>query len=83
MVNTLAPSLLIGCSLFLEITRTTIKSRMSSTFGQNWPWTVELVAFERMEKSFTYELFKISLWHNGSQVSDQLPFGLLVCILGQ
>ena len=51
VVNTLAPSFLIGSSLFLQVTRTTIKSRMSSKFDQIRPWTVELAALERLEKS--------------------------------
>ena len=34
VVNTLAPSFLIGSFSFLQVTRTTIKSWMSSKFGQ-------------------------------------------------
>ena len=34
VVTTLAPSFLIESSSFLQVTRTTIKSRMSSKFGQ-------------------------------------------------
>ena len=34
VVNTLAPSFLIGSSSFLQVTRTTIKSWMSSKFRQ-------------------------------------------------
>ena len=34
VVNTLAPSFLNGSSSFLQVTRTTIKYRMSSKFGQ-------------------------------------------------
>ena len=33
-VNTLAPSFSIGSSLFLQVTRTTIRSRMCSKFDQ-------------------------------------------------
>ena len=50
-MTTLAPSFLIGSSSFLQVTRTTIKSRMGSKFGQIRPWTVELAALERLEKS--------------------------------
>ena len=33
-MTTLAPSFLIGSSLFLQVTRTTIISRMGSKFGK-------------------------------------------------
>ena len=49
VVNTLAPSFLIGSSSFLHVTRTTITSRTSSKFGQIGPRTAELAALERME----------------------------------
>ena len=42
--------LLIGSYSFLQVTRTTIRSRMSSNFGQIRPWTVELDALERLKK---------------------------------
>ena len=51
VVNTLAPSFLIGPSSFLQVTRTTINSRTSSKFDQIRPWTAELAALERLEKS--------------------------------
>ena len=35
--------LLIASYSFLQVTRTTIRSRMSSNFGHIRPWTVELV----------------------------------------
>ena len=54
VVNTPAPSFLIGCSSILHITRTTIKSEMSLKFGQIRPWTAELAALECLKKSFTY-----------------------------
>ena len=47
-MTTLAPSFLIGSSLLLQVTRTTIISRMGSKFG---PGTYELAALERLEKS--------------------------------
>ena len=51
VVNTLAPSVLIGSSSFLKVTRTTIKSRKNSKFGQIELRTVELAALERLEKA--------------------------------
>ena len=47
---TLATSFLIGSSLFLGITRTTITSRMSSNFGLDRPQIAQLAAHERLEK---------------------------------
>ena len=50
VVNTLAPSFLIGSSLFLQVTRTIIKAWMSSNFdGISLP-TAELPAPERLKK---------------------------------
>ena len=55
VVNTLAPLFLIGFSSFLQVRRTTIKSWKSSKFYQSRPWTAELAALERLEKSpYTY-----------------------------
>ena len=55
VVTTLAPSFLLGSSSFLQVTTTTINSRMSLKFGQIRPWTVELAALECLEKSpYTY-----------------------------
>ena len=51
LVTTLAPSFSICSSLFLQVTRTTIKSRMGSRFGKIRPGTYELTALERLEKS--------------------------------
>ena len=51
VVNTLAPSFLIRSSSFLQVTRTTIKAWTSSQFDQIRPWTAELAALERVEKS--------------------------------
>ena len=50
-MTTLAPSFLIGTSLFLQVTRTTIKSRMGSKLGSIRRRTYELAALERLEKS--------------------------------
>ena len=51
VVNTLAPLFLIGSSSFLQVRRTTIKSRTSSKFDQIGLWTAELAALGRLEKS--------------------------------
>ena len=50
-MTTLAPSFLIFSSLFLQVIRTTIKSRMGSKFGIIRPGTYELAALECLEKS--------------------------------
>ena len=50
VVTPLAPSFLIGSSSFLQVIRTTIKSRRSSKFGQIGPQNAELDATERLEK---------------------------------
>ena len=49
--TTLASSFLVGSFLFLQVTRTTIKSRMGSEFGKIGPGTEELAAPERLKKS--------------------------------
>ena len=51
LVTTLAPLFLIGSSLFLQVPRTTIISRMDSKFGKIGPGTYELAAIERLKKS--------------------------------
>ena len=51
LVSTLAPSFLIGSSSYLQITRTSIISQMSSNYSQFLPRTVELAALERLKKS--------------------------------
>ena len=51
LVTTLAPSFLIGSSLFLQVMRTTIKSRMGSKLGSIGRRTYELAALEGLEKS--------------------------------
>ena len=50
-VNNLAPTFSIRSSLFLQVTRTTIKSRTTSQFDQIRSWTAELAALEHLEKS--------------------------------
>ena len=50
-MTTLAPSFLIGSSLFLQVTSKTIKSRMGSKLGKIGPGIYELPALDRLEKS--------------------------------
>ena len=50
-MTSLASSVLISSSLFSQVTRTTITSRMGSKFGKIGPGTYELAALERLEKS--------------------------------
>ena len=50
VVNTLAPLLFMGSSLFLQVRRTTKISRMSSNFSQILQRTAELPALDRIEK---------------------------------
>ena len=47
VVNTPALSFLIRSSSFLQVTMTTIRSRISSKFSKIRPWTAELPALER------------------------------------
>ena len=51
VVTTLAPLFLIESSSYLQVMRTSIRSRTSSKFGQIGPRTAELAALERLEKS--------------------------------
>ena len=51
VVNTLAPSFLIGSFSFLPVTRTVMISRTSSKFGQIGLRTAELTVLEHLEKS--------------------------------
>ena len=45
------PPFLIGSSLFLQVTRTTIRAGMSSNFNQIGLLTTDLAVLERLEKS--------------------------------
>ena len=47
-MTTLAHSFLIGSSLFLQVSRITIKSRMDLKFVKIGPGTYELAALERL-----------------------------------
>ena len=49
VVKTLAPTVLIGSSFF-HVTRTVMRSRMSSKFSKIQPWSGELTALERLKK---------------------------------
>ena len=51
VVTTLAPLFLIGSSSYLQVMRTSIRSRTSSKFSQIEQRTAELAALERLEKS--------------------------------
>ena len=48
-VSTFSQLLLIRSFLYLQVTRTCIKSRTSSNFGQIGPLTMELAALERLK----------------------------------
>ena len=50
-VNALASTFSIGSSSFLQVMRTTIKSRTSLIFDQIRLWTAELAVLGRLEKS--------------------------------
>ena len=55
VVNTLAPSFLIGSSSYLQVTRISITSQTSLKLGQIRTRTAELPALECLEKSpYTY-----------------------------
>ena len=71
VVNTVAPSFLIGCSLFLQVTRTTIGSRMRSKFGQILPWIAELAALEGLKKNLLL-LENCSKYFYDMLASDQM-----------
>ena len=59
-VSTIPRLLLIRSFLYFQVTRTCIKSRTSSNFGQIGPRTTESAALERLKK------FPIDLkWENG------------------
>ena len=49
LVSTLAPSFLIGSSSYLQVTKTSIISQMSSNFSQIRPRTAELAVIERLK----------------------------------
>ena len=49
VVSTLAPSFSIGSSSFLQVTKTTIKAKMTPNFGGVPPLTMEFDALERLK----------------------------------
>ena len=53
VVTTLAPSFLIGPSLFLQATSKPIISQMGSNFSRIQPGTYESLALERLENLHT------------------------------
>ena len=59
LVSTLAPSFLIGSSSYLQVTRTSNISQMSSNFSQIRPRTAELAALERLKNSHRLIMGKI------------------------
>ena len=50
-MRTLAPLILIGSILFLQVTRTAMKAQMGSKFCKIRPGSVELAALECLENS--------------------------------
>ena len=67
VVATLVPSILIGSSSYLEVTRIAITSRMSSNFNLIRPLTAELSALECLKKSlFCVVATLASLFFSGS-----------------
>ena len=50
-MTTLAPSFLIGSSLFLQVTSTTKNSLTGLKFSKIQPGSVELAALEHLKKS--------------------------------
>ena len=73
-VATFSRLLLIWSFLYLQVTRTCIKSRTSLNFGQIGPLTTELAALERL-KNFSYRLI-MGKWclHVSSFILDQIIF---------
>ena len=63
----------------MEVTRTTIKSRMRLKFGQIQPWTAELAALDQLKKSLNLLLENYSKYFDDLLCGERsLPFGLLV-----
>ena len=61
VVNTLAPSFLIEASSYLQVTRTTIKSRLSSKIGLIRSCTAELAVIERLRLTMGEMLWTLVL----------------------
>ena len=58
---TLAPSFFIGSSSFLQVTRTTIISRMGSNFSQIRPLTAELAALECLKNHYIISFILVTM----------------------
>ena len=69
VVSILAPSFLIVSPPSLQLTRTTIKSLVSSNFGQIKPWTVELAALDRLKNLLLENYFDDLLALRGAIVA--------------
>ena len=59
VVNTLAPTLLIGSSSFFQVTRTTNKSRQSLNFGQIGPRDAELQPLVNVRNWFLLNILRM------------------------
>ena len=70
-VSTFSLFLLIRSFLYLPVTRTCIKSRTSSNFGQIGPLTTELAALERQKNSHRLIMGKCCL-HASSFIFDRI-----------
>ena len=70
-VSTFSRWFLIRSFLYLQITRTCIKSRTSSNFGKIGPLTTELAALERLKKSHRLIMGKWCL-HASSFIFDRI-----------
>ena len=69
VVTTLAPSVLIGSSSFLQATSKPIISRMGSKFSRIRPGAYELAALEHSEKSLST--------YNGRNIATTLVLSIL------
>ena len=70
-VSTFSRLFLIRSFLYLQVTRTCIKSRTSSNFGQVGPLTMELAALERLKISHRLIMGKLCL-HASSFIFDRI-----------
>ena len=80
-VSTFSRLFWIRSFLYFQITRTCIKSRTSSNFGQIGPLTTELAALERLKKSHRLIMGKWC-FHASSFIFDQIISNLLVTRTG-
>ena len=82
---TLAPSFLFGSSLFLEVTKTSVISRMTLNFDQIRPLTAELSALECLKNQyfllwpfehlcFAVDLFILAGNEDSYNISDEFEF---------